>query len=59
MWLHGERDKELLEGLQNKYLSPEIQNDLIKMMALWVLRDIADKLQKSPFITIMIDEQPI
>lgn len=41
---------------QNKYISHEIQNELLKIMALHILRHIADHLQKSPFLTIMIDE---
>ena len=40
----------------NKYTSHEIQNDLLKIMALRVLRSIVDHLQKSPFLTVMIDE---
>ena len=55
----GQDDDMMLEWLQrkcNKYTSHEIQNDLIKIMALHVLRRIADHLQKSPFLTVMIDE---
>ena len=51
--------QELAEWLQRKvsrYTSPEIQNDLIKVMATHVLRKISEKLHKSPFITIMVDE---
>ena len=40
----------------NKYTSPEMQNELIKHLAVHVMRDISEKLQKSPYITIMIDE---
>lgn len=56
---HGKEDRELLDWLQkksNKYTSHEIQNSLIKTMALSVLRKIAEKLHNSPFLTIMIDE---
>ena len=56
--LQGE-DRELVEWLQrrvNKYTSPEIQDDLIKVMATHVLRSISEKLHKSPFVTIMVDE---
>ena len=52
-------DHELVEWLQrrvNKYTSPEIQNNLIKVMAMHVLRNLSDKLHKSPFVTIMVDE---
>lgn len=57
--LQGGEDSEILEWLQkkaNKYTFPEIQNDLIKLMALHVTRNISDQLQKSPFISILIDE---
>ena len=57
--LQGGEDAELIEWLQrrvNKYTSPEIQNDLIKVMAMQVMRKISEKLHKSPFITIMVDE---
>ena len=40
----------------NKYTSHEIQNELLKIMAHNVLRSIAVDLQKSTFLTIMIDE---
>ena len=48
--------REWLQRKCNKYTSHEIQNDLLKIMALRVLRSIADHLQKSPFLTVMIDE---
>ena len=56
--LQGE-DAELIEWLQrrvNKYTSPEIQNDLSKVMVMQVMRKISEKLHKSPFVTIMVDE---
>ena len=40
----------------DKYTSHDIQNELVKIMAHTVLRKIADHLQKSPYLTIMIDE---
>ena len=49
----------MIEWLQrrvNKYTLPEIQNDLIKVMAMQVMRKISEKLHKSPFVTIMVDE---
>ena len=54
----GEDDALILDWLkrkQNKYTSHEIQNELLKIMAHRVLRNIADH-QKSPFLSIMIDE---
>ena len=55
----GQDDDVMREWLQrkcNKYSSHEIQNDLLKIMALRVLRSIADHRQKSPFLTVMIYE---
>ena len=52
-------DDEMQDWLQrrtNKYTSHELQNTFMKIMALGVLKIIADKLQKSPFLTIMIDK---
>ena len=57
--LQGGEDNDMLEWLQrrvNKYTSPEIQKYLIKVMATHVIRDISEKLHKSPFVTIMVDE---
>lgn len=56
--LLGEDDGMVYDWLKRKrtYISHEIQNELLKIMALHVLRRIADHLQKSPFLTIMIDE---
>lgn len=57
--LQGQDDDMMLDWLQrkcSKYTSHEIQNELLKLMALRVLRSIADHLQNSPFLTIMIDE---
>ena len=42
--------------LANKYTSHEIQNDIIKVMAMHVLRDVTARLQQSPFLTLMMDE---
>ena len=57
--LKGEDDPEILQWLKrkaNKYTSHEIQNDIIKVMAMLVLRKITACLQKSPFLTLMLDE---
>ena len=54
-----EGDQFTLDWLQrkcNKYTSHEIQNELLKFMALHVLRNIGKNLQASSFLTIMIDE---
>ena len=57
--LKAEDDPDLLEWLKqktNKYTSHEIQNDIIKVMAINVLRSITTSLQTSQFITLMMDE---
>ena len=57
--LKGEDDPAMLEWLKrkvNKYTSHEIQNDIIKVMAMHVLRSVATCLQQSPFLTLMMDE---
>ena len=40
----------------DKYTSAEMQNEIIKIMALQVLRKIAASLRDAPFYTIMVDE---
>ena len=37
----------------NKYTSPDIQNEVLKVM---VLRDIIYHIKKAPFFSIMVDE---
>ena len=45
-----------LQRKQNKYTSHEIRNEILKTMALSILRNIASCLQQSPFLTLMMDE---
>ena len=45
-----------LKRKANKYTSHQNQNDILKIMAIHVLREISVCLQKSPFITLMMDE---
>ena len=40
----------------DKYTSPQIQNELLQIMALTLLRDIANSIRNSPFYCIMADE---
>ena len=37
-------------------MSPDVQNEVIKVMALQILREIAENLQSTPFYTLMVDE---
>ena len=48
--------KNWLKRKENVYTSPDIQNEIVKVMALQVLREITVDLQTSPFLTIMADE---
>jgi len=57
--LKGEDDPMMVDWLKqkaNKYISHQNQNDILKIMAMHVLREVASCLQQSPFITIMMDE---
>ena len=45
-----------LKRKENVYCSPDIQNEMIKLMGLQILRDITINLQQSPFLSIMADE---
>ncbi len=45
-----------LKKKTNKYTSHDIQNEILKVMAMRVLRNIGNSVQSSPFITILIDE---
>ena len=57
--LQSEDNPKLLGWLQkrtDKYTSPEIQNSIIKVMGLQVLRKIASELHSAPFYSIMVDE---
>lgn len=52
-------DPSILSCLQrktDKYTSPQIQNELIKIMALQILREITDLIQKAHYYTLMADE---
>ena len=57
--LRGEDDPKVIDWMKkraNEYTSPEMQNDLIKIMAVKVLRGVSDRLRTSPFYAIMADE---
>ena len=41
---------------ENVYTSPTIQNEIIKVMGVKLLRDLSHDLQRSPFLSIMVDE---
>jgi len=45
-----------LKRKKDVYTSPEIQNEIIRIMAQKVLREIISDVQQSPFICVMVDE---
>ena len=40
----------------DKYTSTDMQNEMVKVMALRVLGEIAASIQATPFFTVMVDE---
>ncbi len=46
----------MLEQKSDKYTSPQIQNELIKIMSMNILREIACSIQESRYFSIMADE---
>lgn len=59
MNLRAEDDPRIVDWLErktDKYTSPEIQNEVLKIMALSVLRNIIHSIHSSFFLTVMIDE---
>ena len=57
--LQKRRDPGLAQWLErkgDKYCSPEIQNEFLKLLSLSVLRDIAENIQGADFFTVMADE---
>ena len=41
---------------KGKYTSHDMQNELIRVMGLTVMRKVTSRLQATPFYTIMVDE---
>ena len=52
----GHNLEEWLQRKQNVYASPDAQNELLNVMSLQILREIATELQRSPFLKVMVDE---
>ena len=56
--LFSEYDEQLacwLKRKTNKYTAPDMQNEMLKVMSLRILRDIASKIKKT--FSIMVDEK--
>jgi len=47
---------EWLKRKKNVYISPGIQNEIIKLMGIKLLQNMASEFCTSPFLTIMADE---
>ena len=59
IYLRSEDNPKLIDWINqksNKYTSGEMQNEMIKFMALRVLRQIIKNLQDTLFFTLMVDE---
>ena len=57
--LRSEEDKMFAEWLTkktNKFTSPKMQNEMIEVMALQILRDIAKNIQSAEIYSILADE---
>ena len=57
--LRSEDDTKLVAWAKqrtDKYTSPEMKNEMVKVMALRILRNISTILQATPFYTIMVNE---
>jgi len=48
--------KEWMKRKGSNYLSHDMQNEMLKVMALKVLREIASEIQSAEFYAIMVDE---
>ncbi len=45
-----------LQRKTNKYTSHDIQNEILKVMSLHILRDVVLLIRSAPFFSIMVDE---
>ena len=56
--MNAEQDQILAECLKQKdvYISPTIQNEMIKVMGVSLLHNIVSTLQSTPFLTAIADE---
>ena len=57
--LRGEDDPRVevwLRKKTDKHISADVQNEILKTMALHVLRQVADSVRSAPFLAAMVDE---
>ena len=45
-----------LKKKTDKYTAPGMQNEILKTMALQVLRQVVESVCSAPFVTLMVDE---
>ena len=48
--------KQTIEKKTDKYTSPQIQNEILSILALRILRDIGDSIRSTPYYSLMADE---
>ena len=59
MKLRSEDDNAITTWLKNKtdkYTAPDIQNEILQIMAWHVLREVVTSIQSASFLTLMVDE---
>ena len=59
MKLRGMDDSRILDWIgkkSNKYTTADMQNEILQVMSLKVLREIVSKIHKASFYTVMVDE---
>lgn len=57
--MKAESDPSLSEWMKRKenvYTSPDIQNEILMVLGVKLLRELSSEIQSSPFISIMVDE---
>ncbi len=57
--LRGEDDSRVFQWIKkktDKYTSGDMQNEMIKVMALQVLQEVASSIHSASFVTLMVDE---
>ena len=56
MKLSAKVDPRIISWMEKKYLHPDTQNEIIRLIAFKILRDIAKNINDSTFYSIMTDE---
>ena len=56
MELRGEDDTSWLQWKTDRYTAPDMQNKMLKTMALLIMQQVVKVISSAPFSTIMINE---